>query len=272
MSLFPKNSYREFEDSEGCPKCDFTGTINTLRWEEDEAYTDAKGRPMKRQVATVKPCSCLLDKKMAKYTANESFTYEQKQHTFQNAVIDAKNVEHFAQAKDFIKDIERHQKEGTWIYLFGDETRANGNLSAYGTGKTYLMECMANELVANRIPAIFVTEETLFGDIKSTYSKDGTETETEVLNRYFNVPVLMIDDIFTSSYKDWAEGKLYSILNERLDKITIMTSNYATGRIHERLPINGRKIASRIVGQSILLEMIGPDRRERKARERRNQQ
>lgn len=128
------------------------------------------------------------------------------------------------------------------------------------------MDCIANALAERRIPGLYVTEETLFGDIKSTYSRNSEESENEVLSRYYNVPVLMIDDLFTASYTEWSEGKLYSILNERMQNgmITIITSNYSTDRIHERLPLNGRKIASRIVGQAQRIEMIGPDRREKR--------
>ncbi|PNQ83091.1 hypothetical protein C1T21_00615 [Paenibacillus sp. F4] len=269
-SLFPKNSYSELEAPEGCPKCDYTGTINTFRWIEKEGYTDKRGAPMKVQVAQVEPCSCLLDRQLAKYTANSSFNHEQKQHTFKNAVIDAKNAEHFAIATDFLNNIDSHKKDGTWLYIFGDETRIKGNQSAYGTGKTFLMDCIANALAERRMPGLYVTEETLFGDIKSTYSRNSEESENEVLSRYYNVPVLMIDDLFTAPYTEWSEGKLYSILNERMQNgmITIITSNYSTDRIHERLPLNGRKIASRIVGQAQRIEMIGPDRREKKARDR----
>lgn len=64
------------------------------------------------------------------------------------------------------------------MYLFGDEICVNGNLSVYGMGKIYFMECMVNELVVNRILVIFVIEEMLFGDIKLIYSKDGVEMES----------------------------------------------------------------------------------------------
>jgi DNA replication protein DnaC len=103
----------------------------------------------------------------------------------------------------------------------------------------------------------------LYGEIKATYSRDSEESEIDVLQRYYNVPILMIDDIFTAQYKDWAEGMLYNIIDERMknNKVTIMTSNYALGRIRERLPLNGGKIGSRINGKAELIEMLGPDRR-----------
>lgn len=222
---------------------------------------------MKVQVATVEPCSCLKERQFQKYNAAASFSEKERGYTFKNAVIDQHNEEAFAIAVQFIKDIEENLKTGKWLYIFGDDQRVSENdLSAFGTGKTYLMQCIANALAYRKIPAIYVTEEELFGDIKSTYSRESDESETEVLNKYYFVPVLMIDDIFTAQYKDWAEGKLFSILDERDEnnKITIMTGNYAPYRIHQRLPINGKKIASRIkgkCGEDGVIELIGPDRR-----------
>lgn len=252
--------------NDGCEKCNYTGTINTFKWVQDDNY------PIPREVATIELCSCFYEKQFQKFNATESFSPEEKLYTFKNAVIDDHNREHYKIAVDFVKEIKEHMKYGTWLYIFGDEARAEEvNASAYGTGKTYMMQCIANALAYRKIPGLYVTETRLFGDIKATYSRESDESEYEVLSRYYNVPILLIDDIFSEQYKDWAEAKLFSILDERQknNKVTIMTSNYATGRIYKRLPINGRKIASRITGQAIMIEMIGPDRREEKARQRR---
>lgn len=262
-----KSPKQSIISNEGCEKCDYTGTINTFRWVDSDTL-DKYGKPMKVQIATVEPCSCLKERQFQKYNAAASFTEKERAYTFKNAVIDQFNEDAFAIAVNFIKDIDENLIAGKWLYIYGDDKRVDDDdLSAFGTGKTYLMQCIANALANRKIPAIYVTEEELFGDIKSTYSRDSEESETEVLNKYYFVPVLMIDDIFTAQYKDWAEGKLFSILDERdkNNKITIMTSNYVPDRIHYRLPINGKKIASRIkgkCGKEGLIELVGPDRRD----------
>ncbi|MFF3923114.1 DnaA ATPase domain-containing protein [Paenibacillus lactis] len=263
-----KNSERsQATSNDGCPKCSYTGTLNTFKWVQPEGY------PIPYQVATVELCDCHYERQFRKYNATETFTPKEKEYTFKNAIIDDSNIEQYTVAIDFVKNIKQHMEDGMWLYIFGDEIRVSEvskekgfTLEAYGTGKTFMMQCMANAFSHRRIPAIYVTEESLFGDIKATYDKGSEESEHEILNRYYNVPILMIDDIFTAPYKEWAEGKLFSILDERQkkNKVTIMTSNYALGRISQRLPLNGGKIASRIKGQSILIEMIGPDRRENK--------
>ncbi|WP_223110707.1 DnaA ATPase domain-containing protein [Paenibacillus sinensis] len=237
-----------------------------MRWVESEDYT-YNGKPMKYEVAVVELCSCHYERQFSKYDPTASFSAKDRGYTFKTAVIDNDNREQYKLAIEFVREIKAHLESGTWLYIFGDEMRA-AELSkeAFGTGKTYMMQCIANALAHRRIPGLYVTEEVLFSDIKSTYNRDSEESENDVLQRYYNVPILMIDDIFTAPYKDWAEGKLFSILDERdkKNKITIMTSNYAIGRIRTRLPINGGKIASRIRGKAIEIEMIGPDRREQR--------
>ncbi|OKP91392.1 ATP-binding protein [Paenibacillus sp. P32E] len=240
-----------------------------MRWVEDENYS-YNGMPMRYEKAVVELCSCHYERLFQKYDPTESFTTKEKGYLFKAATIDNMNREQFKQASDFVRDIKAHMETGTWLYIFGDDARVPEvpkikgiTISAYGTGKTYLMQCMANAFSLRKIPAIYVTEERLFADIKATYNRDSEDSEDEVLQIYYSVPILMIDDIFTAQYKEWGEAKLFSIIDERQknSKVTIMTSNYSLGRIRERLPLNGGKIGSRINGNAEQIEMLGPDRR-----------
>lgn len=206
-----------------------------------------------------------------KYNASAGMKQEERGRTFETAEIDEDNRPHYEIAKDFVQHIEQHREVGTWLYIHGDEERAaKMSVSAFGTGKTYLMHCIGNALTQQKIPSLYVTEYQLFQDIKNTYDKDSDHSESDVLNRYYNVPILLIDDLFSTQYKEWAEEKLFGILDSRIGnkKITVITSNFAPNRIKHRLPLNGAKIASRIVGQAQLIEMIGKDRRREQARKR----
>lgn len=250
-----------------CPKCKDSGVMSTFVVHEDDSYS-YKDKPMRYETATVETCECHYNKMNEKYSANVTFNQTTKSHTFMNAVTDEYNRDALAAGADFVRNIDAHKQDGTWIYIYGDTTVAmSRKMSAYGTGKTYLMQCIANALAYRNIPAVYVSEETLFGEIKATYQKKSDESEQDVLRRYYTIPILMIDDLFTANYTDWSEGKLYSILDSRYNdnKITIITSNYATGRIEKKLPENGGKIASRIIGKSVMIEMIGRDRRRKPA-------
>lgn len=260
-----------------CERCGDTGTINELEWVDSDILLK-DGTYMKIERAKVDPhtgnpplCDCHYKKIFDKYHAALGMADEERKHTFKNAEIDEENRSHYEIAVEFVKNIDRHRERGTWLYIFGDETRAEEfSCSAYGTGKTYLMNCIANALDHRRIPSLYVKEEDMFNDIKSTYNRNSDETESEVMDRYYKIPILFIDDLFSAQYnKEWAETKLFGILDNRMrdKKITIITSNYAANRIRERLPINGAKIASRIIGQCVQMEMIGKDRRFAQARQ-----
>lgn len=267
--------------SSTCPKCNDTGTINEYEWYDSGIILPAKDglpeRPMRMQRIRLDPvtgyppvCECQVEKVFAECNAALTMTEKDRSQTFKAAVIDDENRQHFEVAVDFVKNIEMHRQLGTWMYIFGDETRAQTyEVSAYGTGKTYLMNCIANAITHRKIPSLYVKEERIFGDIKSTYNRGSEESEMEVLERYYRVPILFIDDLFSAQYKEWADAKLFSILDARKDnkRITIITSNYETGRIKDRLPVNGAKIASRIIGEAKRIEMIGRDRRIQEAKE-----
>lgn len=191
----------------------------------------------------------------------------ERERTFETAVIDEENKQYFVQAQNFVSHIDAHLQAGTWLYIYGDEHRAKQRgVSAYGTGKSYLTHCIGNALTIMRKKAIYVTEDQLFREIKSTYRKNSEESEADVLYRYHNVPILLIDDLFKSQYKDWAEDIMFHLLNNRYcpGKVTIINSNYAPNRIEIAMERTGNAVASRILGQAVLMEMIGSDRRRKK--------
>lgn len=216
-------------------------------------------------------CECHKATIFDKYNAAAGMKGDEISHRFENSVMDDENSQAFTQCRLFTENIQEHLERGSWLYIHGDEERAKtANKSAYGTGKSHLTQCIGNLLTDMKQRAIYVTEDKLFTDIKSTYRKDSEESEGEVMWRYENVPILLIDDLFKSKTSDWTEDKLFHLLNNRQvpGKVTIINSNYAPSRIHKTNPINGPAIASRVLGQAIIIEMIGKDRRRVSAKER----
>lgn len=259
-----------------CPYglCDGDGTVNTFRWVEDEKYR-YNGKIIPHQIAVVETCQCHKDRIFEKYNASSGMKPDERIRTFDNAVIDEENRTIIAQCRRFLEHIDDHLKAGTWLYICGDDDRAKKvGKSAFGTGKSYITHCMGNYLTQHRYKAIYTTEDKLFEEIKGTYSKDSEETETQVLWRYENVPILLIDDLFKTKTTDWTEDKLFHLLDKRVcpGKVTIINSNFAPNRIELTMPKNGAAIASRIIGQSILIEMIGRDRRRDQALKRRREE
>jgi DNA replication protein DnaC len=258
-----------------CPYglCDGGGTINTFRWVEDPGY-HYNGEPVKHQVATVIPCKCHTETVFEKYNASAGMKPDERLETFDAAEFDDDNRAALTQCRRFVESIDAHLQKGSWLYIYGDEDRAKkAGKGAYGTGKSYVTHCIGNHLTSIRQKAIYITEDKLFEEIKDTYNRSSNETESQVLWKYEHVPILLIDDLFKSKTTDWTEDKLFHLLDKRKGpgKVTIINSNYAPNRIELILPKNGPAIASRIIGEAVLIEMIGRDRRRDKALRRRKE-
>lgn len=117
-----------------------------------------------------------------------------------------------------------------------------------GTGKTYVVSCVANQLLSQGCSVIFVVVPDLLADIRSTYNRDSKNTEEQLLNGLTQCDLLILDDIGAErrmGEDDWAGEKLFSIINRRyLDKKPILfTSNLDGNELNKKL---GRRVFSRI--------------------------
>ncbi len=131
-----------------------------------------------------------------------------------------------------------------------------------GVGKTYLIRCMANELIKNGKVINIVTSLNLSLDFK-TFTKT---FEEELLKKYITPEVLFIDDLGTEPiFKNVTIEYLYLIINERKmrNKKTVITSNLDLGDIRERYD---ERIYSRIVDRntSLTIFLNGDDKRLKK--------
>lgn len=143
--------------------------------------------------------------------------------------------------------------EGSWFFH-----------GAYGTGKTGL----ATSLAYARLEAetygteshplctiLFTTVPAMLSELRSTYGRheEGKPTEQEVLRKYIEAELLIMDDIGAEQVKDsgWVEDRLYQVIGERHDQLrsTIFTSNLGLDQLAQRI---GERIVWRIA------EMCGP--------------
>lgn len=128
-----------------------------------------------------------------------------------------------------------------------------------GVGKTYLLRCMANELIARSKIVKIVTAYALNADFKA-FSKSFND---EILKKYTDCEVLFIDDLGTEPfYKNVTQECFYLVLNERKTRglPTVITSNLTLSDIRDRYD---ERIYSRIVDRetSITLLLSGADKR-----------
>lgn len=109
-----------------------------------------------------------------------------------------------------------------------------------GTGKTHLAAAIANKLMADGIPVIFVTMIDLLAKIKATFAADRVQTtanEADLMRLYKTVDLLILDDMGKELPTPWALAKMYEIINARYEdyKPIIVTSNYTADELVKRL-------------------------------------
>ena len=112
-----------------------------------------------------------------------------------------------------------------------------------GTGKTLLVSIVAGELVRKGTQVIFCTVPTISSSLRSTYKNNSAFTESEILEKLYNVPVLILDDVGMEKITQFVCGFLLIIFNERYNRNlqTIITSNYTPDVLEYKFnnPVDG---------------------------------
>jgi len=115
-----------------------------------------------------------------------------------------------------------------------------------GNGKTHLAvaSLLKYGLINNGIHR-FVNYTNLMLEIKSTFSNETTENESDIINKYCGYNMLVIDDVGAERGTDYTISILYIILNNRYEasKPTIITTNMVGDEILNQY---GKRILSRL--------------------------
>lgn len=164
-----------------------------------------------------------------------------KNATFENSKtgINSSFDRAFKRCHKYCELYEETIKNGYGIYLFGDK----------GTGKTHLTACMANELLSKCVPVLFTNLFEISKAVKSTFNRESSLTEQNLIERFSNIEVLFFDDLGTeifskSSGDTWLQSLLFDIINKRYNnkKATIFSSNHSLNEL-----INKSGIAEKTV-------------------------
>lgn len=156
-----------------------------------------------------------------------------------------------ATAKDAVtkclKFIKNFDSSFSNLCLYGDT----------GTGKTFLSNCVAKELLDSGHSVIYFTAFQLF-DI---FSKGVFEKEEEALfvhKNIFDCDLLIIDDLGTELTNSFTTSQLFLCLNERIlrRKSTIISTNLGVNQLAD---IYSERVLSRIISNYTLLNLFGDD-------------
>ena len=137
-----------------------------------------------------------------------------------------------------------------------------------GVGKTFLTNCIANEILKNGKTVLYQTAPVMFDEIND--AKFGKENARfDLYENILNVDLLIIDDLGTEKITDSKITELFTIINTRLlnqnHKITktIISTNL---NVDELFKTYTTRIGSRLAGNYRFLRFYGDDLRFKKAK------
>lgn len=115
------------------------------------------------------------------------------------------------------------------------------NLIFYGPpqqGKSHLSVSITKALLDKGYSSVFISVPKLLTKIKSTYNKNSTVTEEDLLQHLKTVDLLVIDDLgaeksASQTDKSWSDSLLWQIIDDRQGKHTIFTSNLTDAGLQE---------------------------------------
>ena len=179
----------------------------------------------------------------------------------QTLYINENREQLFHLALDFISNYHQdNYKKGLFIH------------GSYGTGKTYTLCAIANELAKKGFGCAMVYLPELIAELKSNFGNSQTRNHV-IIDKIKNVPILMLDDISGVAITGWMRDEvLGSILNHRMmhELPTFFTSNSSYEELLDtfeetskigREPVKAARILERIKALSVPIELVGKNYR-----------
>lgn len=153
-------------------------------------------------------------------------------------------------------------------YFINNFDKTFDNLLFYGkagTGKTFLINCIAKELIEKSYSVIYLSAVQLF-DLLADYSfrRNNSSVYRQIsMDELLRCDLLIIDDLGTEMSNAFTESSLFDCLNERLihQKSTIISTNFTLEDLQKKYE---ERIFSRTAGNYTPLKIFGDDIRIKK--------
>ncbi len=137
-----------------------------------------------------------------------------------------------------------------------------------GVGKTHLMVAILKSLMQQDIPVLFWDCNDLLTQLRRSYSRETSFSESDLIQPLLDVEVLALDDLGAHRASEWVFDVLFSIINYRYNhkKCLLVTSNLwkpgAPQEVHRLLVQHlSQRVYSRLAEMCLIVVIEGPDYR-----------
>lgn len=153
-------------------------------------------------------------------------------------------------------------------YIKGFEN-TNDNLLFYGksgTGKTFMSDCIAKELLDRGHLVVYRTSDELIQNLKEIKYENNSSLEDLI----YNCDLLIIDDLGSESLTDFSKTEFFNLLNKKLllKKKMLISSNLTIEDLAQQY---SERISSRLLGNFELFKFYNEDIRMAKNFEKQSQ-
>lgn len=225
-----------FEPVYSCPDCKDTGYING------------------------KKCHCLQQAILNKVYAQSNLSHILSRENFSTLrydfYSDAPNS-----FENGISELDNMRSAVAECHRFVDTFRNQPNnlllMGNTGTGKTFLSNCIAKELLDRGHSVIYFSAAMLFENLsRSRFDRDSDAIEAN--KNIFDCDLLIIDDLGTETTNSFTVSQLFLCINERIlrQKSTIISTNLNLGNLAN---VYSERIASRLSSAYNIIKLSAND-------------
>ena len=207
-----------------------------------------------------KMCSCMKEALTLAGIESSGFAGLVKEQRFDNFSLEyyKKNATHYdmmGKNLEFFKKYAQNfdPKTSPSILLMGGT----------GLGKTHLSSAVAREVIEKGNDVFYTGAIDLFSQFEIQRFKSYNNEPNELIERYFESDLLIIDDLGTEMINQFSVSTLYNLLNDRLSrkKPTIVSTNLSQDEIMKKYT---DRITSRMFGEYKIVFFAGTDIRAQK--------
>ena len=205
-------------------------------------------------------CSCMKEALTLAGIENSGFGTLIEEQRFDNFSLDyyKKNSSNY--------EIMRKNFEFLQNYAQSFDSKSSQSIlmmGGTGLGKTHLSSAVAREVIEKGNDVFYTGAIDLFSQFEIQRFKSYNNEPNELIERYFECDLLIIDDLGTEIINQFSVSTLYNLLNDRLSrrKPTIVSTNLSQDDIKKKYT---DRIISRMFGEYKVLFFVGTDVRAQK--------